>query len=182
MKGYYNNKEATDEVLDKDGWLHTGDVGAFTMRGDLIIAGRAKDTIVLLGGENVEPTPIEERIEESEYISHAVVVGDDKKALGALIVLEEEKLRNLLGEWKEDFRSLEEAVTNAKVVDLVKDQIKHLVNDSKDFHPFEKISAFTIIPAKFSIGKELTNSLKKKRQYIVEQYNHYINIMFHKEK
>lgn len=181
MKGYYNNPEATRAILDDDGWLNTGDVGTLSMRGDLIIAGRAKDTIVLLGGENVEPTPIEERIEECEYISHAVVVGDDRKALGALIVLEEEKLRALLGDWKEDFKTLEEAVSNAKVIELIKEQIKHLVNDSRDFHPFERISNFTIIPAQFSIGQELTNSLKKKRQFIVEKYNQYINSMFKKE-
>jgi len=100
MKGYYKNEEETKKVLTEDGWLNTGDIGFLTKNNNLIILGRAKDTIVLLGGENVEPQRIEEKLEENEFISHALVVGDDEKDLSALIFIEEEKLKNLVKELK----------------------------------------------------------------------------------
>ncbi|HRS75220.1 MAG TPA: AMP-binding protein, partial [Anaerolineaceae bacterium] len=85
MAGYYKNKEKTDEVI-KNGWLNTGDLGRLTITGELQFLGRAKDTIVLLGGENVEPAPIEDKLLEDPLISQVIVVGQDKKTLGALIV------------------------------------------------------------------------------------------------
>ncbi|HWP68874.1 MAG TPA: AMP-binding protein, partial [Rectinemataceae bacterium] len=75
MSGYYKNPEATAAVLSKDGWLNTGDLAVRSENGEFIIVGRAKDTIVLMGGENVEPEPIEEKLKESAYIDHAVVLG-----------------------------------------------------------------------------------------------------------
>ncbi len=182
MKEYYRNETATKKILSPDGWLNTGDVGVITHQGDLIIVGRSKDTIVLLGGENVEPTPIEQKLEESEFISHAVVFGDDKKDLGALIVLEEEKVKKLFDDWSEEFHSLEDVMNSSRFVEFIKDQIKKLVNDSKDFHPFEKIKRFTIVPTKFKVGEELTHTLKKKRKYIQEKYDEYIEKMFGSNK
>ena len=89
MKGYYKEEQKTKEVL-KDGWLNSGDILVYTANGELKFAGRAKDTIVLFGGENVEPTPIEEKMKESEFIDHVMLVsrafGEDQKVLGALIV------------------------------------------------------------------------------------------------
>ncbi|MGE3063709.1 MAG: long-chain fatty acid--CoA ligase, partial [bacterium] len=159
MKGYYNNEEATKKVLTEDGWLNTGDVGIFTARKNLIILGRVKDTIVLLGGENVEPTPIEEKLEESEYITHAVVVGDDEKDLSVLLVLEEERIKRLFEEWGEEYRNFDNARKNKKLREFLKEQIEKYVNSSKDFHPFERIKNFTVLPEKFNIGTELTESL-----------------------
>ena len=86
MSGYYQKPDLTAKVLSEDGWLNTGDLGKLTLRGELKITGRAKDTIVLLGGENIEPLPIEQKITESEYIDTAVVVGQDQKYLAALII------------------------------------------------------------------------------------------------
>ncbi|MDA3939439.1 MAG: AMP-binding protein, partial [Spirochaetia bacterium] len=100
MLGYYKNQEATDKVLGKDGWLNTGDIGVETENGEFIIVGRAKDTIVLMGGENVEPEPIEDKIKESLYIDHAVLLGQDRKQLTALIAVNEEELMTLAGELK----------------------------------------------------------------------------------
>ena len=180
MKGYYNNEAETKKILSEDGWLNTGDVGAFTSRKNLIILGRVKDTIVLLGGENVEPTPIEEKLEESEFITHAVVVGDDEKDLGALVVLEEERIKKLFEEWGEDYKNFEDARKNNKLKSFVKEQIERYVNNSKDFHPFEKIKSFSILPEKFKIGLELTESLKKKRLLIKNKYEQDIKEMYKK--
>jgi len=85
MKGYFKNQEATDKAI-KDGWMDTGDLGMFNYKKTLTITGRAKDTVVLLGGENVEPVPIENKIVESPYIAQCMVIGQDQKNLGAIIV------------------------------------------------------------------------------------------------
>ena len=86
MKGYYNQPELTATILDEEGWLNTGDLAVQTFRGQLMIKGRKKDTIVLKNGENVEPFPIEAKLIESKYIQKAVVVGQDENNLGALVV------------------------------------------------------------------------------------------------
>ncbi|PSB30585.1 AMP-dependent synthetase/ligase [Stenomitos frigidus] len=86
MQGYYKNPEATAKAIDPDGWFDTGDLGWVTDQDDLIITGRAKDTIVLTSGENIEPQPIEDACLRSPYIDQIMLVGQDQKLLGALIV------------------------------------------------------------------------------------------------
>ncbi|MFC1657611.1 AMP-dependent synthetase/ligase [Candidatus Moduliflexota bacterium] len=86
MEGYYKKPEETASAIDEEGWFDTGDLGKMTVRGELTLTGRAKETIVLMGGENVEPTPIEDSITECPFISQVMIVGQDRKALGALIV------------------------------------------------------------------------------------------------
>jgi len=86
MMGYYKRPDLTARIMDKEGWLDTGDLGMLSYDGEIKITGRAKDTIVLRGGENIEPLPIEQRLAESSYIQQAVVLGQDEKYLAALIV------------------------------------------------------------------------------------------------
>ena len=86
MQGYYQNPEATAKAIDAQGWFNTGDLGWLTEHQDLILTGRAKDTIVLSSGENIEPQPIEDACARSPYIDQIVVVGQDQRVLGALIV------------------------------------------------------------------------------------------------
>lgn len=86
MQGYYNNPEATQTAIDPEGWFNSGDLGWVTRQDDLIITGRAKDTIVLTNGENIEPQPIEDVCLRSPYIDQIMLVGQDQKVLGALIV------------------------------------------------------------------------------------------------
>ncbi|KAL0265460.1 UNVERIFIED_CONTAM: hypothetical protein PYX00_010932 [Menopon gallinae] len=90
--GYYKQEELTKKVIDEHGWFRTGDLGRLSRRGDLQIVGRAKDTIVLLNGKNVEPQPIEDALRESSFIENAIVTGQDQKYLGALIVVSLEAL------------------------------------------------------------------------------------------
>ncbi len=86
MQGYYQKPEATAKAIDPDGWFDSGDLGWITPMGDLVITGRAKDTIVLSNGENIEPQPIEDACARSPYIAQIMLVGQDQKSLGALIV------------------------------------------------------------------------------------------------
>ncbi|MFO8062526.1 MAG: AMP-binding protein [bacterium] len=182
MKGYYNNPEETRKALTEDKWLITGDIGSITKNNELVITGRKKDTIVLLGGENVEPSPIEEKLEQDELISHAIIVGHNEKHLGALLVLEQENIRKLFEEWNEDFHSIEDAVNHSRVIENVRKNITRLVNESREFHPFERVKEFRILDKNFDIDKELTRTLKKKRDYILAQYRDIIDQMFGRKK
>ena len=106
MKGYYKQPELTEQFV-REGWFNTGDIVIRTINDEIIVKGRSKDTIVLRSGENVEPFPIECKLQESEYIAQAVVLGQDKNALGALII----PSRDALLEWAKQNGALEKAET-----------------------------------------------------------------------
>jgi long-chain acyl-CoA synthetase len=174
MLGYYKNPEATKKVLGEDGWLNTGDIGIETENGEVIIVGRAKDTIVLMSGENVEPEPIEDKIKESLYIDHAVLLGQDRKQLTALIAINEEELMNLAGELKvADFEISTEggnSIEHDKIYSVLMKEVNSLISREQGFKSFERISKILAVRNNFSIGKELTQTMKVKRKYIVEKY------------
>ena len=92
MQGYYKNPDATAKAIDAEGWFDTGDIGLLTPKSDLILTGRAKDTIVLSNGENIEPQPIEDACLRSPFIDQIMLVGQDQRSLGALIVPNRETL------------------------------------------------------------------------------------------
>jgi long-chain acyl-CoA synthetase len=165
MKGYYKNQEATDKVL-KNGWLNTGDLGFKSYNGTLSVRGRVKDTIVLLGGENVEPVPIENLLLESPFIHQVMVVGQDQKSLGALIYPNLEKLTEAGFEVKqgEDFNK------NSKVTQLFAKIIKESISTNNGFKSFEKVTDFRFLPKVMEIGDEITNLYKMKRNVITEKY------------
>ena len=176
MKGYYKNPVATAEVLSADGWLNTGDIAYESLSNDFVITGRAKSTIVLLGGENAEPEPIEEKLKESALIDHAVVVGQDKKGLTAVIALNEEKLRHLADKLKISFEDPMskggEIIMHSKIVREVQREIKRHVNRDTGFKPHEHITKFVLLKNKFNIGDELTQTLKVKRKHVEKKYRH----------
>jgi long-chain acyl-CoA synthetase len=169
MKGYYKNPEATAKAL-KDGWMDTGDLGMINFKDTLTITGRAKETIVLLGGENVEPVPIENKISESKYVAQIMVIGQDQKNLGAIIIPE----FNFLKEWAKD-NGISEVddnalIQNPKVYDLFKKEIKDLNSAKNGFKSFEQVTPFFIISKPFEVGDEMTNLMKLKRHVITEKY------------
>jgi long-chain acyl-CoA synthetase len=174
MSGYYKNPAATAEVIDAEGWLNTGDLGALSQSGDYVITGRAKSTIVLVGGENVEPEPIEEKLQESDLIEHAVVVGQDQKNIRAILTVNEDHLKKL-GErlkvkWDELWHHGGDTVEHLKVLDALGAEIKRLVNRENGFKPFESIGKFVVLKKKFQVGDELTQTLKVKRQVVEDKY------------
>jgi len=179
MSGYYKNPEATNRILSKDGWLNTEDIGIQSENGEIIIVGRIKDTIVLMGGENVEPEPIEEKIKESIYIDHAVVLGQDRKQLTAIIAVNEEELMNLAGELKvADYKIQTEgrnSIEHDKIYAILMKEVSSLISGKHGFKPFEIISRIFPVRNDFSIGKELTQTLKVKRQYVVAKYKNLID-------
>ncbi|MFO8063698.1 MAG: AMP-dependent synthetase/ligase [Spirochaetota bacterium] len=200
MSGYYNEPERTAEVLSSDGWFNTGDLGMLTHRGELKITGRAKDTIVLRGGENIEPQPIEQKLRESELIDQAVVLGQDQKFLGALIVPNAEALRQALEETEAGTSrgaeavespggTLSEAATpttaetagteDAELAALIKKpaartvierEVAELVSGKHGFRGFEQITRLLIVADQFQIGDELSAKQEVKRHVINERY------------
>ncbi|MCB1142157.1 MAG: AMP-binding protein [Leptospiraceae bacterium] len=177
MKGYYKNPEATTKAL-KDGWMDTGDIGIINYKDCLTLTGRAKETVVLLGGENVEPVPIENKITESPYIFQAMVVGQDQKNLGAIIVPEFTKLKEWCasnGITETDEKVL---VENPKVLDLYKKEIKDLNSAKNGFKSFEQVTPFFLIVKPFEVGDEMTNLFKLKRHIITEKYKDKIAALY----
>lgn len=173
MKGYYKNPEATAKVL-KDGWMNTGDLGMVTFNDCLKILGRSKETIVLLSGENVEPVPIEAQLLESRFIEQCLVVGQDEKHLGALIVPSMEALA------VQGFRfaSLAEAEADPRVAEVIGSEIKRLVSRETGFKPFEFVLGWRFVPKPFEVGDELTPTFKPRRHVIAEQYADLIGDLF----
>jgi len=175
MEGYYKKPAETAAAIDEEGWFDTGDLGRMTIRGELSLTGRAKETIVLLGGENIEPTPIEDAITESSYISQAMVVGQDRKSLGVLVIPDLEALRERSG-----LQGMEaaELCRDESVQALVKDEIKRLVSAERGFKAFERITRFRLLENEFAIGEELTHTLKKRRNIISDRYEETIGEMY----
>lgn len=178
MKGYYNRPDLTKEILDKDGWLNTGDLAMKTHKGEIKIVGRAKDTIVLTGGENIEPAPIEEILKESEYISTGVVLGQDRKFLTALIVLDMDNLKLFAEEKKIQFASDAELIKKPEVVDRLRSDINELVCEKNGFKSFERIARFHLLANQFEVGKELSAKQEIKRHEIDKIYASEIEKLF----
>jgi len=173
MKGYYKDPEGTFRVL-RDGWLSTGDLGLVTFNDCVKIVGRCKETIVLLGGENVEPLPIESKLLESPLIDQCMVVGQDQKHLGVLIVPSVGGLAaaGITGGNVEELALLPEAR------ELIQTEIRRLVCASTGFKPFERLAAVELIGKPFEVGDELTMTFKLRRHVITEKYAEQIRRMF----
>ena len=173
MKGYYKNPGATTKVL-RDGWMNTGDIGMVTFNDCLKILGRSKETIVLLSGENVEPVPIEAQLLESRFIEQCLVVGQDEKNLGALIVPSVEALQ-AQGFPVSDLSSAE---NNPRVTELINAEVRRLVSREQGFKPFEFVLAWRFVPKAFEVGDELTATFKPKRHVITGKYSRLIDEMY----
>ncbi len=174
--GYYNNPEENRKAFTPAGFFRTGDLGKFTLTGELVLVGRSKEMIVLASGENVDPTHIESTITMLPFVKDAVLVGQDKKGLGALIVPDMEKLREFVGDKlsalvveSEDF------LHDKQVIARVKNEINRLLHPHKGFKPHERLSGIRFLEKEFKAGEELTNTLKKKRHIIEQKYRELIN-------
>ena len=200
MSGYYNAPEQTQAVLSEDGWLNTGDLGMLSVDGELKITGRAKDTIVLRGGENIEPLPIEQRLRESELIDQAVVLGQDQKFLAALIVPNEEALQEALKAHAEantgekagshtmvassgesspaDGAALPELIQKPESKRIIESRVSELVSIKNGFRSFEQIFRVLLLADQFEIGKELSAKQEVKRHVINDKYQKEIARLF----
>ncbi|MCL2765291.1 MAG: AMP-binding protein [Treponema sp.] len=178
MKGYYKRPDKTSEVIDKDGWFNTGDIGLKTWKGEIKLTGRAKDTIVLLGGENIEPVPIENKIRDSSFIDHAVVLGQDQKHLAALIVPSFDSIEVYAKENNIAYMDMESLVKTPEIKELIQAEITERINRKTGFRGFEMISRSFLVSKPFEIGQELSQKMDYKRHKILEIYKKEIAELF----
>jgi len=173
--GYYDNDEENQKAFTADGYFRTGDLGKLTITGELVITGRSKEVIVLASGENIDPSRIESVITQLPFISDAVLVGQDKKGLGALIVPDFEQLRVFVNDILEFGKQENDKMVHDKqVLGRVKTEINRMLNAKHGFKPFEKIQSIHLLNNEFKTGEELTNTLKKKRHVIETKYREVI--------
>jgi long-chain acyl-CoA synthetase len=167
FQGYYKDPEATAEVLGPDGWLLTGDVAEIDEDGFITITDRKKDIIVTAGGKNVAPQNLENDLKTSKYVSQAMVVGDRRPYVAALITLDPEELPKWAAEHglEGDLATLAES---AEVRGLIQDVVDGV---NADRSRYEQIKRFAILPRDFTMeDDELTPTLKLKRRVVSEHF------------
>ncbi|HEY9665014.1 MAG TPA: AMP-binding protein, partial [Allocoleopsis sp.] len=201
MQGYYKNPQATAKAIDPEGWFDTGDLGLVTEWQDLVITGRAKDTIVLTNGENIEPQPIEDACLRSAYIDQIMLVGQDQRVLGALIVPNLDALdkwaasQNLklripghdpavaLESGVTESRSTESGSTeidleNKMIQELFRQELNREVKNRPGYRADDRIGPFQLLLHPFSIENGmLTQTLKIRRAVVMDRYRDMIDKM-----
>lgn len=176
MKGYFNNEEETRKNFTKDNYLKTGDLGKFTIKKELILTGRLKEIIVLANGENVDPSRIESAISIMPFINDSMLIGQDKKGLGLLIVADVESLKDFIyKKFNKVIESLEHIKEDKDILNSIKKELNKLIHKKHGFKAFEKLQNIHFLDKEFKIGEELTNTLKKKRHIIEERYKELID-------
>lgn len=175
MEGYWKNKEATREMIDDDGYLHTGDVGKF-VDGKLQITDRIKHMIVNAGGKNIYPGPIEDLFKTSKWIDQLVVVGERQPYMAALIVPDFEVLEAYAHEKGIEYDSIEDLIQKDEIQKIYNKEVR---SHSKDLASHEKLRDFRIVPNEFTVESgELTPTLKIKRRIVEDKYGHLIDDIF----
>jgi long-chain acyl-CoA synthetase len=176
MVGYWNNPAATAEAIDADGYFHTGDIGHRDQQGRLYITDRKKELIITSGGKKIAPQPIENRLKEDKYISQAVLIGDQRNFISALIVPNFEGLQRWAGYKKIHATSPAELIQHPQVLAKMASRLER-VNDH--LSNYERIKKFTLLAQEMTLeGGQLTPSLKVKRRVVNQLYEAQIEAMY----
>jgi long-chain acyl-CoA synthetase len=169
FQGYWNNEAATKEMIDEDGWLHTGDLGALDDDGFLSITGRKKDLIITSSGKNVAPAVLEDRLRAHWLISQCLVVGDAKPYVAALLAGDPETL----AQWKAE-KGKPDTATMADLrndPELLAELQAAVDNANQVVSRAESIRKFAVLDEDFTeAGGQLTPTLKVRRNIVMEQY------------
>jgi long-chain acyl-CoA synthetase len=176
MKGYWQMPEATAEVIDQDGWFHTGDIGELDADNFLRITDRKKELIINAYGKNVAPAPIENSLKSSRFIGQAVVIGDRRKFLSALLVPDFESLKAWAERQGIGAASNQELVQKPQVRALIANEVERV---NSHLASFEKIVAWDLVPNEFTLETgELTPTQKVKRRVINQKYGETIERLY----
>ena len=175
FKGYYKDEELTKEVLI-DGWMHTGDVGVIDEEGYLKLTDRKKDLIITAGGKNIAPQYLENLLKFSPYINDSVVIGDKRKYLTAIIVIDEENVTKYAQDNKVQFTTFASMTKAPEVIELIQQEIDKV---NKQVARVENIRKFAILDKKlYTEDGEVTPTMKVKRKSINAQYGDLIESMY----
>jgi long-chain acyl-CoA synthetase len=176
MLGYWNNDAATKETIDEEGWLHTGDIGKQDDEGFIHITGRLKDIIVLSNGEKISPADMEMAINADPYIEHAIVIGEGRPFLTAIVVLAEQAWSNIAQQAGLSTTDPGVLKSNPEVVDRV---LQRIDNCLKGFPSYAEVIAVTLTLEPWTVENELsTPTLKAKRPRIIKRYQDEIDKMY----
>lgn len=180
MTGYWNNKKATEEAIDKEGWLHTGDIGLFDSNGFLVITDRKKHMFVSSGGKNIYPQPIEGMFLQSKYIDQFVLIGDRRMFLSALIVPDFDAVREYADRNKISYTNDEDLVSKEEIYQIIDKEVATL---QKDLSNYERVRKFVLLSKPLSLEEgEMTPTLKMRRNVIEDKYQNLIEEMYQMEK
>lgn len=175
FKGYYKNEEATADTV-KDGWLHTGDVGEIDERGFLKITDRKKDLIITSGGKNISPQLIENQLKTSPYITDAILIGDARNYITALIIIDEENVVKFAQENRVQYTTYASLSETREVSDLVLGEVRRV---NEHLSRVEQIKRFTILPKRLQEEDgEVTPTMKVKRIAVNRQFADIIEGMY----
>ncbi len=175
FKGYYKNPEATKETI-KDGWLYSGDVGELDEDGYLKITDRKKDIIVTAGGKNITPQYIENKLKASSYINDAVVIGNNRRFITSLIMIDEDNMVKYAQDNKIQFSTYKDLTQSPEIIKLIQGEVNK-VNES--ISRVEQVKKFTMLPKKlYEEDGEITPTMKVKRKYVNEAFSDLIDAMY----
>jgi long-chain acyl-CoA synthetase len=173
--GYYNDPEKTAETI-VDEWLYTGDVGRFDEDGHLIISDRKKDIIITSGGKNITPSEIENQLKFSPYINDAVVIGDGRKYLTALIMIDDESVMEYAQDNRIPFTTFATLTKAPEVIKLIEKEVDEA---NKKFARVETIKKFSLIDIQLTTDdEEITPTMKLKRKFVNEKFKDVIEAMY----
>jgi len=177
--GYYGQPDKTAETI-VDGWLRTGDVGVMDADGFVTITDRMKDIIITAGGKNVTPSEIENQLKFSPYISDAVVIGDKRKFLSCLIMIDHENVAQFAQEHNVPFTNFASLCRAKEVQDLIEGEIEHV---NKRLARVETVKRFRLIPQLLTPeDEELTPTMKLRRAYVNKKYKDLVDSMYTDER
>lgn len=175
MKGYWNKPEETAEVIDKEGWFHTGDVGRY-YKGNLQITDRIKNMLVNAYGKNIYPTPVENTYLKSPKIEQIFLIGDKREYVTAIVIPSREAMQETFNLKEEFFLENDSFIKDQKILDWLNDDIRKY---STELAKFERLKSFIVKRNPFSIEEgEITPTMKAKRKVIEKKYSENITEMY----
>jgi long-chain acyl-CoA synthetase len=175
--GYLNLPEKTAEAIDADGWLHTGDVGAVDSDGYFRITDRMKDIIITAGGKNVTPSELENDLKFSPYITDAVVIGDKRPYLTAIVMIDQENVEKFAQDQDVPFSNYSSLTRAPEVQALIQAEMDRV---NKKFARVEQIKKFFLLENQLTAeDEELTPTMKLKRKLVEQKYTAQIEAMYH---